>query len=107
MGEDTAYGDPGRVQNAAIVVDETFVVQSTGHQPWNPRSVMAYWQNGKPSARLDPERGANDRSVASWLAMDASNIVLSASNVAAASQQGRRRHLMVIPALLSKKRARR
>ena len=31
----------------ALVLDETFVVQSTGHHPLETRSAMAYWQNGK------------------------------------------------------------
>ena len=29
------------------MLDETFVVQSTGHHPMETRSAMAYWQNGK------------------------------------------------------------
>jgi xanthine dehydrogenase molybdenum-binding subunit len=46
--EEWAYGDlDAGFKSAAIVVDETFVVQSTGHQPMETRSAMAYWQNGK------------------------------------------------------------
>src|SRR5262245_63407879 len=42
------YGDlEAGFRDAAVVVDETFVVQSTGHQPMESRSAMAYWQNGK------------------------------------------------------------
>ena len=29
------------------MLDETFVVNSTGHHPMETRSAMAYWQNGK------------------------------------------------------------
>ena len=29
------------------ILDETLVHQSTGHQPMEPRTAMAYWQNGK------------------------------------------------------------
>jgi CO/xanthine dehydrogenase Mo-binding subunit len=51
MGEATeqwSYGDlDAGFNDAAVVVDETFVVQSTGHQPMESRSAMAYWQNGK------------------------------------------------------------
>ena len=32
---------------ADLVLDETFMTQSTGHQPLETRSAMAYWQNGK------------------------------------------------------------
>ena len=47
-GEEWAYGDlDAGFKDAALVVDETFVVQSTGHQPMETRSAMAYWQNGK------------------------------------------------------------
>ena len=46
--DEWSYGDlEAGFKNAAIVVDETFVVQSTGHQPMETRSAMAYWQNGK------------------------------------------------------------
>ena len=34
-------------KDAALVVDQTFVTPSTGHQPLETRSAMAYWQNGK------------------------------------------------------------
>ena len=72
----TAISTPAS-RSAAVVVDETFVVQSTGHQPMETRSAMAYWQNGKlflhgstqsVARTLDP--------LASWLGMDAADIVL-------------------------------
>ena len=34
-------------KKADLVLDETFVTQSTGHQPLETRTAMAYWQNGK------------------------------------------------------------
>ena len=34
-------------KNADYILDETIVHQSTGHQPMEPRTAMAYWQNGK------------------------------------------------------------
>ena len=42
----SAISTPGS-NAAALVLDETFVVQSTGHHPMETRSAMAYWQNGK------------------------------------------------------------
>ena len=46
--EEWTYGDlDAGFKNAALVLDETFVVQSTSHQPMETRSAMAYWQNGK------------------------------------------------------------
>src|SRR5207248_2518286 len=35
------------LKKADLVLDETFMTQSTGHQPLETRSAMAYWQNGK------------------------------------------------------------
>ncbi len=46
--EEWSYGDlDAGFKDAALVLDETFVVQSTGHHPMETRSAMAYWQNGK------------------------------------------------------------
>src|SRR5689334_7168848 len=46
--EEWAVGDiDAGFKNAALVLDETFTVQSTGHHPMETRSAMAYWQNGK------------------------------------------------------------
>src|SRR4029077_15606221 len=34
-------------KKADLVLDETFMTRSTGHQPLETRSAMAFWQNGK------------------------------------------------------------
>jgi xanthine dehydrogenase molybdenum-binding subunit len=34
-------------KDAALVLDETFVTAANSHQSMEPRSAMAYWQNGK------------------------------------------------------------
>jgi CO/xanthine dehydrogenase Mo-binding subunit len=34
-------------KKADVILDETFMTQSTGHQPLETRTAMAYWQNGK------------------------------------------------------------
>ncbi len=51
LGEHTGefvYGDvEAALKSADLVLDETFLGSSTGHQPLEPRSAMAYWQNGK------------------------------------------------------------
>ncbi len=51
IGEHTGefvYGDvEAALKSADLVLDETFNGSSTGHQPLEPRSAMAYWQNGK------------------------------------------------------------
>ncbi len=51
MGEPTrewSYGDvDAGFADAALVLDETFVTAGHSHHSMEPRSAMAYWQNGK------------------------------------------------------------
>lgn len=51
MGEPAAEWTIGDVDaafaDAAVIVEETIVHQSVTHHPMEPRSCMAYWQNGK------------------------------------------------------------
>jgi CO/xanthine dehydrogenase Mo-binding subunit len=104
--DEWSYGDlDAGFTSAAVIVDETFVVQSTGHQPMETRSAMAYWQNGKlflhgstqsVARTLDP--------LASWLGIDASKIVLISEYCGGGfGSKGAGAISMVIPALLSKK----
>src|SRR5262249_15822044 len=104
--DEWSYGDlDAGFKSAAVVVDETFVVQSTGHQPMETRSAMAYWQNGKlflhgstqsVARTLDP--------LASWLGIDAANIVLISEYCGGGfGSKGAGAILMGGPALLSKK----
>src|SRR5207253_952152 len=103
--DEWSYGDlDAGFKAAAVIVDETFVVQSTGHQPMETRSAMAYWQNGKlflhgstqsVARTLDP--------LAGWLGVDASNIVLVSEYCGGGfGSKGAGAVSMVIPALLSK-----
>src|SRR5437899_7388795 len=104
--DEWSYGDiDAGFKSAAVVVDETFVVQSTGHQPMETRSAMAYWQNGKlflhgstqsVARTLDP--------LAGWLKMNAADIVLVSEYVGGGfGSKGGGAGSMVIPALLSRK----
>jgi len=104
--EEWAYGElDGGFKAAAVIVDETFVVQSTGHQPMETRSAMAYWQNGKlflhgstqsVARTLDP--------LAGWLGIDAANIVLISEYCGGGfGSKGAGAVSMVVPALLAKK----
>jgi len=51
MGEaalEWSYGDvDAGFANAAVVLDETFVTQGLSHHSLEPRTAMAYWENGK------------------------------------------------------------
>ncbi len=104
--DEWSYGDlDAGFKNAAVIVDETFVVQSTGHQPMETRSAMAYWQNGtlylhgstqSVARTIDP--------LASWLNMDAAKIVLVSEYCGGGfGSKGAGAISMVVPALLSKK----
>jgi CO/xanthine dehydrogenase Mo-binding subunit len=104
--DEWAYGDlEAGFKNAAVIVDETFVVQSTGHQPMETRSAMAYWQNGKLFLHgstqsvirtLDP--------LANWLGIDAASIVLISEYCGGGfGSKGGGAVSMAIPAVLSKK----
>src|SRR5436190_7141294 len=104
--EEWAYGDlDAGFTAAAVVVDETFVVQSTGHQPMESRSAMAYWQNGKLFLHGSTQSVARTIDpLAGWLGMDASNIVLISEYCGGGfGSKGAGAISMVIPALLSKK----
>jgi xanthine dehydrogenase molybdenum-binding subunit len=101
-----SYGDlDAGFKAAAVIVDETFVVQSTGHQPMETRSAMAYWQSGKLYLHgstqsvvrtLDP--------LANWVGIDARNIVLIGEYCGGGfGSKGAGSVFMAIPALLSKK----
>ena len=46
--DEWSFGDvEAGFKNAALVLDETFVTPNTSHQTLEPRSALAYWQNGK------------------------------------------------------------
>ncbi len=51
MGEpglEWSFGDvEGGFSSAKVVLDETFVTASNSHHSMEPRSAMAYWDNGK------------------------------------------------------------
>ena len=60
--EQWAFGDlEAGFAAAAITLDETFVVQSTGHHPMETRSAMAYWQGGKLFLHLSTQSVAFTR----------------------------------------------
>jgi xanthine dehydrogenase molybdenum-binding subunit len=104
--EEWSYGDlEAGFREAAEVVDETFVVQSTGHQPMETRTAMAYWQNGKLYLHgstqsvvrtLDP--------ISRWVGIEPENIVLVSEYCGGGfGSKGAGAISMAVPALLSKK----
>jgi xanthine dehydrogenase molybdenum-binding subunit len=92
-------------KQADLVLEETFVSQSTGHQPLETRSAMAYWQNGKLFLHGSTQSTVQTvGSVARWVGIPPANVVLISeytgggfgSKIPGAIS-------MAIPALLSKK----
>ena len=104
--DEWSYGDlDAGFKDAEVIVDETFVVQSTGHQPMETRTAMAYWQNGK--LYLHGSTQSVVRTVdglANWVGVDPKNIVLISEYCGGGfGSKGSGAVSMAIPALLSKK----
>jgi CO/xanthine dehydrogenase Mo-binding subunit len=95
--EDFAEIDAGRMPNAEAVVewskgdvsaafaasdlilDEVIVHQSLSHHPMEPRSNMAYWENGKLFAHVSTQSAQRTKyAMAGMLDMDPEDIVLVA-----------------------------
>ena len=92
-------------KKADLVLDETFMTQSTGHQPLETRTAMAYWQNGKLFLHGSTQSTVQTvASVARWTGITPDKVVVISeytgggfgSKIPGAVS-------MAIPALLSKK----
>ena len=92
-------------KQADLVLEETFISQSTGHQPLETRTAMAYWQNGKLFLHGSTQSTVQTvGSIARWVGIPGNQVVLISeytgggfgSKIPGAIS-------MAIPALLSKK----
>src|SRR6202158_2083756 len=104
--DDWSYGDlDAGFKNAALVLDETFVTPDVSHQTLEPRSAMAYWQNGKIYLHTGTQSTAQTRpAIARWLSMPADKIVfISEYTGGGFGSKITGGVSMIIPALLSKK----
>lgn len=92
-------------KSADLVVDETFVVPSTGHHPLETRSAMAYWENGKLYLHCSTQSVIRTvDGVARWVGIDPSQVVLICEYTGGGfGSKGGGAVSMAIPALLSKK----
>ena len=72
--EEWSFGDlEAGFTKADLVLDETFIVQSTGHHPMETRSAMAYWQNGKLYLHGSTQSvAATVAGIARWVGVDSS-----------------------------------
>ena len=81
MGKPTdewQFGDlDAAFKEAELVLDESFVGQSTSHQPLETRSAMAYWQNGKLFLHGSTQSVVQTvGSLSRWTGVDQKDIVL-------------------------------
>jgi xanthine dehydrogenase molybdenum-binding subunit len=104
--EQWSYGDPeAGFKNAALVLDETFVTPNTSHQTLEPRTAMAYWQNGKLFLHCSTQSVVQTvASVARWLHMDPNDVVIISQYTGGGfGSKATGTHTSIIPALLAKK----
>ena len=104
--EEWAFGDlEAGFAEAALVLDETFVTQSTGHHPMETRSAMAYWQNGKLFIHASTQSVARTRgAIATWVGIEPEQVVLICEYTGGGfGSKGAGAVSSAIPALLSKK----
>ena len=109
MGQATtewAYGDvDAAFAEADLVLDETFVTQGISHHSMEPRSCMAYWQNGKCFMHASSQSGTFPvDAVAGYLEIDAADLVFIAEYCGGGfGSKGGAYPIVAVPAFLSKK----
>jgi CO/xanthine dehydrogenase Mo-binding subunit len=76
--DEWVYGDlDAGFKNAALVLDETFVTPDSSHQTLEPRTALAYWQNGKVFVHMGTQSTVQTlAALGRWLNMDPNQIVL-------------------------------
>ena len=94
LGKSTDEWMFGNVEEALkksdLVLDETFMTQSTGHQPLETRTAMAYWQNGKLFLHGSTQSTVQTvASVARWTGVTAGQGRTSSASTPAAASAAR------------------
>jgi len=109
LGKFTDEWMVGNVEEALkksdLVLDETFSTQSTGHQPLETRTAMAYWQNGKLFLHGSTQSTVQTvASVARWTGITADKVhIISEYTGGGFGSKIPGAISMAIPALLSRK----
>ena len=104
--DEWTFGDiEAGLKEAALVLDETWVGQNTSHQVLEPRSAMAYWQNGKLYLHGGTQSTVQTvGSIARWVGIDAADVVLISEYTGGGFGSRIPGYItMAIPSLLSKK----
>ncbi len=104
--DDWSYGNlEAGFQNAALVLDETFVTPDTSHQTLEPRTTMAYWQNGKVYVHTGTQStNRTQLAIARWMHIDPDKVVFISEYTGGGFGSKITGGIsLMIPALLSKK----
>jgi xanthine dehydrogenase molybdenum-binding subunit len=104
--DEWTYGDlDGGFNNAALVLDETFSTPDTSHQTLEPRTALAYWQNGKVFIHMGTQSTVQTLAgLGRWLNMDPQQIVLISEYTGGGFGSKATGYIFaIIPALLAKK----
>src|SRR6478609_9448740 len=104
--DEWSYGDvDAGLKSAALVLDETFITPDTSHQTLEPRTALAYWQNGKVFIHMGTQSTVQTLAgLGRWLNMDPSQIVLISEYTGGGFGSKATGYIFaIIPALLSKK----
>ena len=109
MGQAPDHWTYGNIEagfkNAALILDETFLTPDVSHVTLEPRTAMAYWQNGKLYLHSGTQSTAQTvPAIARWMHMDVNNVVfISEYTGGGFGSKITGGVTMIIPALLSKK----
>jgi CO/xanthine dehydrogenase Mo-binding subunit len=104
--DEWSYGDLDAGFKAAdLILDETFVTPNTSNQTLEPRSTMAYWQNGKLYVHAGSQSTIQTvPAIARWMNMNADDVVFISEYTGGGfgSKVTASIHV-IIPAILAKK----
>ena len=104
--DEWTYGDlDAGFKNAALVLDETFLTPNTSHQTLEPRTSMAYWQNGKLYIHCSTQSVVQTvGSVSRWMKLDPKDVVVVSMYTGGGfGSKATGTISSMVPALLSKK----
>ena len=92
-------------KNAVLILDETFVTPDTSHQCLEPRTTMAFWQNGKLFLHTGSQSVGQTHSLIAELMNMSQKDVVFINEYTGGGFGGKVRAgvTMIIPALLSRK----
>jgi CO/xanthine dehydrogenase Mo-binding subunit len=96
-------------KEAAVIIDETVLCQSTSHQALEPRTSMAYWENGKLYLHASAQSTAHvSQSIGRWSGAERTDTVLLGEYVGGGfGGKNPETHMhTAIPAVLAKKTGR-